>query len=137
MKKFYFLITSSFALFISADTVLEEAKNMLDLDAKPIEVIYDNDLVTSVCPKGSVGCFINDKKASIYIRDDISKDHHNVVLFGMYSDYLQFSNNGLIDPSLTCDLKVNYLSENRKSHLANLYRGYCDKTFKGKVIVLK
>ncbi len=62
MKKFYFLITSSFALFISADTVLVEAKNMLDLDAKPIEVIYDNDLVTSVCPKGSVGCFINDKK---------------------------------------------------------------------------
>ena len=45
--------------------------------------------------------------------DEIPSNHHDVVLYGLYSDYLQHNNSGLID-ELTCDLKVNYLSENKK-----------------------
>ena len=49
---------------------------------------------------------------------------------------LQLVNNGFIDPSLTCDMKVRFLKSNNENYLANLYKGYCDTQFKGKVLVL-
>ena len=92
--------------------------------------------MTSICPIGSVGCYVKDKSSNIYVLETLNKDHHDVVIFGLFSDYLQLVNNGFIDPSLTCDMKVRFLKSNNENYLANLYKGYCDTQFKGKVLVL-
>ena len=63
-------------------------------------------------------------------------NHHDVVLYGLYSDYLQHHNSGLINKVLTCDLKVNYLNNNNKLKLARLYAGQCDSLFRNKVLVM-
>ena len=51
--------------------------------------------------KYSIGCYIG----LILISDEIPSNHHDVVLYGLYSDYLQHNNSGLIDEMKTCDLK--------------------------------
>ena len=72
----------------------------------------------------------------VHSRDDLSKTHHDVVIFGLYTDYIQHSNTGLIDSSLTCDLKVNYLKAEMQNNLANLYSGQCDAIYRNKVLVM-
>ena len=47
-----------------------------------------------------------------------------------------YSNSGLIDSSLTCDLKVNYLKDQMQNNLANLYSGQCDAIYRNKVLVM-
>ena len=91
--------------------IFESAKNHLNLDSKYIEIEYDLNLVKDFCPKQSVGCYISADMGRIFVENDLSKTYHDVVIFGLYSDYLQHSNIGLIDSSLTCDLQVNYLIE--------------------------
>ena len=110
--------------------------NQLDLNARYINIEYNSKLVENFCPKQSVGCYTSADRGRIIIRDDISKPHHDVVIFGLYSDYIQHSNSGLIDSSLTCDLKVSYLKEVYKHNLANLYSGQCDAIYKNKVLVM-
>ena len=135
--KFIFVIVAFFSVInLTASTLFESAKTMLSADAEEIEVTYNNEKVTSICPIGSVGCYVKDKSSNIYVLDTLNKDHHDVVIFGLFSDYLQLVNNGFIDPSLTCDMKVRFLKSNNENYLANLYKGYCDTQFKGKVLVL-
>ena len=89
-------------------------------DAEEIEVTYNNEKVSSICPRGSVGCYVKGKSSNIYLLDTINKDHHDVVIFGLFSDYLQLVNNGFIDPSLTCDMKVRFLKSNNENYLAKI-----------------
>ena len=72
----------------------------------------------------------------ILLSDSIPSDHKDVVLLGLYSDYLQHNNTGLIDNSLTCDLKVKYLADSNKSKLSKLYSSQCDAIYRNKVIVM-
>ena len=111
-------------------------KNQLDLNARYINIEYNSKLVENFCPKQSVGCYTSADRGRIIVRDDISKPHHDVVIFGLYSDYIQHTNTGLIDSSLTCDLKVNYLKDIKKNNLANLYSGQCDAIYKNKILVM-
>ena len=114
--------------------IFESAKNHLSLDSKYIEIEYDFNLVKDFCPKQSVGCYISTDMGRIYVDNDLSKTHHDVVIFGLYSDYLQHSNIGLIDSSLTCDLKVNYLIEEKQSDLVDLYSNHCNDINRNKFL---
>jgi len=118
------------------DKIFESAKSSLDMDAEIIKVLYDNNQVDTVCPKQSVGCYISKDGGMILLSDSIPSDHKDVVLLGLYSDYLQHNNTGLIDNSLTCDLKVKYLADSNKSKLSKLYSSQCDAIYRNKVIVM-
>ena len=107
---------------ITASTLFDSAKTMLSADAEEIEVTYNNEKVSSICPRGSVGCYVKGKSSNIYLLDTINKDHHDVVIFGLFSDYLQLVNNGFIDPSLTCDMKVRFLKSNNENYLVTFTR---------------
>ena len=121
----------------SDEVIFNDAKSDLELESPYIDVIYDKDKVSEICPKYSIGCYLSKDGGYILISDEIPSNHHDVVLYGLYSDYLQHNNSGLIDETLTCDLKVDYLSENKKHELARLYSGHCDSLFRNKVIVMK
>lgn len=121
----------------SDEVIFNDAKSDLELESPYIDVIYDKDKVSEICPKYSIGCYLSKDGGYILISDEIPSNHHDVVLYGLYSDYLQHNNSGLINDVLTCDLKVNYLSENKKHELARLYSGHCDSLFRNKVIVMK
>ena len=136
MKLIFGFFTFCSVFNLTANPLFESAKSILSADAEQIEVTYDNEKVSSICPKGSVGCYVKGKSSNIYALDTLNKDHHDVVIFGLFSDYLQFVNTGFIDHSLTCDVKVKFLKANNENYLANLYKGYCDTQFKGKVLVL-
>ena len=116
--------------------IFESAKKHLNLDSKYIEIEYDFNLVKDFCPKQSVGCYTSADRGRIIVRDDLSKTHHDVVIFGLYSDYIQHLNTGLIDSSLTCDLKVNYLKGQMQNNLANLYSSQCDVIYRNKILVM-
>ena len=96
----------------SDEVIFNDAKSDLELESPYIDVIYDKDKVSEVCPKYSIGCYLSKDGGYILISDEIPSNHHDVVLYGLYSDYLQHNNSGLINDVLTCDLKVNYLNEN-------------------------
>ena len=121
----------------SDEVIFNDAKSDLELESPYIDVIYNKDKVSEICPKYSIGCYLSKDGGYILISDEIPSNHHDVVLYGLYSDYLQHNNSGLIDETLTCDLKVDYLSENKKHELARLYSGHCDSLFRNKVIVMK
>jgi len=112
------------------------AKEHLNLDSRYIQIEYNTNIVEDFCPKQSVGCYTSADRGRIIVRDDLSKTHHDVVIFGLYTDYIQHSNTGLIDSSLTCDLKVNYLKAESQNNLANLYSGQCDAIYRNKVLVM-
>ena len=114
--------------------IFESAKKHLNLDSKYIEIEYDFDLVKNFCPKQSVGCYISTEMGRIFVDNDLSKMHHDVVIFGLYSDYLQHSNIGLIDSSLTCNLKVNYLIEKKQNDLVGLYSSHCNDINRNKFL---
>ena len=130
------------SLFLLSTTVLaneaifESAKEHLDLDSRYIQIEYNTNIVEDFCPKQSVGCYTSADRGRIIVRDDLSKTHHDVVIFGLYSDYIQHSNTGLIDSSLTCDLKVNYLKGQMQNNLANLYSSQCDVIYRNKILVM-
>ena len=130
-------ILLSFYEVQSDEVIFNDVKSDLELEAPYIEVIYDKDKVSETCPKYSIGCYLSKDGGYILISDEIPSNHHDVVLYGLYSDYLQHNNSGLIDETLTCDLKVNYLSENKKHELARLYSGHCDSLSRNKIIVMK
>ena len=96
---------------LANESIFENAKNHLESNARYIEVEYSSELVNDFCPKQSVGCYTSADRGRIILNDNISTTHHDVVIFGLYSDYIQHTNTGLIDSSLTCDLKVNYLKD--------------------------
>ena len=116
--------------------IFESAKKHLNLDSKYIEIEYDFNLVKDFCPKHSVGCYISTDMGRIYVDNDLSKTHHDVVIFGLYSDYLQHSNIGLIDSSLTCNLKVNYLIEKKQNDLVGLYSSHCNDINRNKFLAI-
>ena len=133
---FSFILLSFYDVH-SDEVIFNDAKSDLELESPYIDVIYDKDKVSEICPKYSIGCYLSKDGGYILISDEIPSNHHDVVLYGLYSDYLQHNNSGLIDETLTCDLKVDYLSENKKHELARLYSGHCDSLFRNKVIVMK
>ena len=120
----------------SDEVIFNDAKSDLELESPYIDVIYDKDKVSEICPKYSIGCYLSKDGGYILISDEIPSNHHDVVLYGLYSDYLQHNNSGLINDVLTCDLKVNYLNNNNKRKLARLYAGQCDSLFRNKVLVM-
>jgi hypothetical protein len=120
----------------SDEVIFNDAKSDLELESPYIDVIYNKDKVSEICPKYSIGCYLSKDGGYILISDEIPSNHHDVVLYGLYSDYLQHNNSGLINDVLTCDLKVNYLNENQKHELDRLYSGQCDSLFRNKVIVM-
>ena len=137
IKNSLYVLFFMFSSTVMANQIIfDSAKNQLDSNARYINIEYNSKLVENFCPKQSVGCYTSADRGRIIIRDDISKPHHDVVIFGLYSDYIQHSNSGLIDSSLTCDLKVSYLKEVYKHNLANLYSGQCDAIYKNKVLVM-
>lgn len=121
---------------LANEAVFESAKEHLDLDTRYIQIEYNTSIVEDFCPKQSVGCYTSADRGRIIVRDDLSKTHHDVVIFGLYSDYIQHSNTGLIDSSLTCDLKVNYLKGQMQNNLANLYSSQCDVIYRNKILVM-
>ena len=121
---------------LANEAIFESAKDHLDLDSRYIQIEYNTNIVEDFCPKQSVGCYTSADRGRIIVRDDLSKTHHDVVIFGLYTDYIQHSNTGLIDSSLTCDLKVNYLKTESQNNLANLYSGQCDAIYRNKVLVM-
>ena len=121
---------------LANEAIFESAKEHLDLDTRYIQIEYNTSIVEDFCPKQSVGCYTSADRGRIIVRDDLSKTHHDVVIFGLYTDYIQHSNTGLIDSSLTCDLKVNYLKAESQNNLANLYSGQCDAIYRNKVLVM-
>jgi len=129
----FFILCSS---VMANEALYESAKQHLDLDSRYIEIEYSTSIVEDFCPKQSVGCYTSADRGRIIVREDLSKTHHDVVIFGLYSDYIQHSNSGLIDSSLTCDLKVNYLKDQMQNNLANLYSGQCDAIYRNKVLVM-
>ena len=131
------MIIFSFNYIQSDEDIFNNVKNDLQLESSYIDVIYNKDQVSEICPRNSIGCYSSEDGGYIVISNDVPSNHHDVVLYGLYSDYLQHNNSGLIDETLTCDLKVDYLSENKKHELARLYSGHCDSLFRNKVIVMK
>ena len=121
---------------LANEAIFESAKEHLNLDSRYIQIEYNTSIVEDFCPKQSVGCYTSADRGRIIVRDDLSKAHHDVVIFGLYTDYIQHSNTGLIDSSLTCDLKVNYLKTESQNNLANLYSGQCDAIYRNKVLVM-
>jgi hypothetical protein len=121
---------------LANEAIFESAKEHLDLDTRYIQIEYNTSIVEDFCPKQSVGCYTSADRGRIIVRDDLSKTHHDVVICGLYSDYIQHSNTGLIDSSLTCDLKVNYLKGQMQNNLANLYSSQCDVIYRNKILVM-
>ena len=134
-KNIIFLSIILASTSVMADkAIFESAKKHLNLDSKYIEIEYDLNLVKDFCPKQSVGCYISADMGRIFVENDLSKTYHDVVIFGLYSDYLQHSNIGLIDSSLTCNLKVNYLIEEKQNDLADLYSNHCNDIKRNKLL---
>ena len=121
---------------LANEAIFDSAKEYLDLDSRYIQIEYNTNIVEDFSPKQSVGCYTSADRGRIIVRDDLSKTHHDVVIFGLYSDYIQHLNTGLIDSSLTCDLKVNYLKGQMQNNLANLYSSQCDVIYRNKILVM-
>ena len=117
------------------NAIYSKAQSILDSDAPGIAVIYDSSLVAKICPKGSAGCFTSADGGSILLSEEIPSHHHDVVLFGLYADYIQYEDHRVIDSNYTCDLKVQFLQDANETHLANLYQGQCNTLYKGQILV--
>ena len=124
-------------LSYSDANIFASAKDLLSIDKPSIEVEYNNSSLVSTCPVGSIGCFTSAEGGKIILSEDIPARHHDVVLLGLYSDYLQYAHSRVIDELRTCEVKVAYLNQISNSRLANLYEGQCDSLFKGKLLVLR
>ena len=130
------MVAFSFYYVQSDEVIFNKVKHDLQMESSYVEVIYNKDKVSEMCPKQSIGCYLSIDKGVILINDEIPINHHDVVLYGLYSDYLQHNNSGSIDQEVTCDLKVNYLKQNKKNELAKLYAGQCDSLFRNKILVM-
>ena len=124
-------------LSYSDANIFASAKNLLSINKPSIEVEYNNSSLVSICPGGSIGCFTSADGGKIILSEDIPARHHDVVLLGLYSDYLQYAHSRVIDELRTCEVKVAYLNQISNTRLANLYEGQCDSVFKGKLLVLR
>ncbi len=124
-------------LSYSDANIFASAKDLLSIDKPSIEVEYNNTNLVSTCPVGSIGCFTSAEGGKIILSEDIPARHHDVVLLGLYSDYLQYAHSRVIDELRTCEVKVAYLNQISNTRLANLYEGQCDSLFKGKLLVLR
>ena len=124
-------------LSYSDANIFASAKDLLSIDKPSIEVEYNNSSLVSTCPVGSIGCFTSAEGGKIILSEDIPAKHHDVVLLGLYSDYLQYAHSRVIDELRTCEVKVAYLNQISNTRLANLYEGQCDSLFKGKLLVLR
>ena len=124
-------------LSYSDANIFASAKDLLSIDKPSIEVEYNNSSLLSTCPVGSIGCFTSAEGGKIILSEDIPARHHDVVLLGLYSDYLQYAHSRVIDELRTCEVKVAYLNQISNTRLANLYEGQCDSLFKGKLLVLR
>ena len=124
-------------LSYSDANIFASAKDLLSIDKPSIEVEYNNSSLVSTCPVGSIGCFTSAEGGMIILSEDIPARHHDVVLLGLYSDYLQYAHSRVIDELRTCEVKVAYLNQISNTRLANLYEGQCDSLFKGKLLVLR
>ncbi len=124
-------------LSYSDANIFASAKELLSIDKPSIEVEYNNSSLVSTCPVGSIGCFTSAEGGKIILSEDIPARHHDVVLLGLYSDYLQYAHSRVIDELRTCEVKVAYLNQISNTRLANLYEGQCDSLFKGKLLVLR
>jgi hypothetical protein len=124
-------------LSYSDANIFASAKDLLSIDKPSIEVEYNNSSLVSTCPIGSIGCFTSAEGGKIILSEDIPTRHHDVVLLGLYSDYLQYAHSRVIDELRTCEVKVAYLNQISNTRLANLYEGQCDSLFKGKLLVLR
>ena len=124
-------------LSYSDANIFASAKDLLSIDKPSIEVEYNNSSLVSTCPVGSIGCFTSAEGGKIILSEDIPLRHHDVVLLGLYSDYLQYAHSRVIDELRTCEVKVAYLNQISNTRLANLYKGQCDNLFKGKLLVLR
>ena len=124
-------------LSYSDANIFASAKDLLSIDKPSIEVEYNNSSLVSTCPVGSIGCFTSAEGGKIILSEEIPAKHHDVVLLGLYSDYLQYAHSRVIDELRTCEVKVAYLNQISNTRLANLYEGQCDSLFKGKLLVLR
>ena len=124
-------------LSYSDANIFASAKDLLSIDKPSIEVEYNNSSLVSTCPVGSIGCFTSAEGGKIILSEDIPSRHHDVVLLGLYSDYLQYAHSRAIDELRTCEVKVAYLNQISNARLANLYEGQCDSLFRGKLLVLR
>ena len=124
-------------LSYSDANIFASAKELLAIEEPSIEVEYNNSSLISTCPIGSIGCFTSAEDGKIILSEDIPTRHHDVVLVGLYSDYLQYAHSRVIDELRTCEVKVAYLNQISNTRLANLYEGQCDSLFKGKLLVLR
>ena len=124
-------------LSYSDANIFASAKDLLSIEKPSIEVKYNNSSLVSTCPVGSIGCFTSAEGGKIILSEDIPARHHDVVLLGLYSDYLQYAHSRVVDELRTCEVKVAYLNQISNTRLANLYEGQCDSLFKGKLLVLR
>ena len=124
-------------LSYSDANIFASAKELLSIDKPLIKVEYSNSNLVSTCPVGSIGCFSSANGGKIILSENIPTRHHDVVLLGLYSDYLQHADARVIDELRTCQVKVAYLNQISNTRLANLYEGQCDSLFKGKLLVLR
>ena len=124
-------------LSYSDANIFASAKELLSIDKPLIKVEYSNPNLVSTCPVGSIGCFSSANGGKIILSENIPTRHHDVVLLGLYSDYLQYADSRVIDEFRTCQVKVAYLNQINNTRLANLYEGQCDSLFKGKLLVLR
>ena len=124
-------------LSYSDANIFASAKDLLSIDKPSIEVEYNNSSLVSTCPVGSIGRFTSAEGGKIILSEEIPARHHDVVLLGLYSDYLQYAHSRVIDELRTCEVKVAYLNQISNTRLANLYKGQCDNLFKGKLLVLR
>ena len=124
-------------LAYSDANIFASAKELLSIEKPSIEVEYNNSSFISTCPLGSIGCFTSAEGGKIILSEEIPARHHDVILLGLYSDYLQYAHSRTIDELRTCEVKVAYLHQISNTRLANLYKGQCDSLFKGKLLVLR
>ena len=124
-------------LSYSDANIFASAKDLLSIEKPSIDVDYNNSSLVSTCPVGSIGCFTSAEGGKIILSEDIPARHHDVVLLGLYSDYLQYAHSRVVDELRTCEVKVAYLNQISNTRLANLYEGQCDSLFKGKLLVLR
>ena len=124
-------------LSYSDANIFASAKDLLSIEKPSIEVEYNNSSLVSTCPVGSIGSITTAEGGKIILSEDIPSRHHDIVLLGLYSDYLQYAHTRVIDELRTCEVKVAYLNQISNTRLANLYEGQCDSLFKGKLLVLR
>ena len=116
-------------IFADENIFYAKAKALIEAPASELIVIYNKNKVADICPKGSVGCFTSAEGGKIYMLENISEIHHDVVLFGLYADYVQYNDSRIIDSNFTCDSNVKFLESKGNISLANLYNNQCMKHY--------